>query len=126
MVSSSAAPRPPVTVELLTAADAEQRQRRAAAALLAHGCNAGDRVAFALGSSADLVCAVLGAERVGIIPVLLNATLTPAERDRLADDAQPALRIFETEALAALTATTNWPRTSGPSPTSGPGTSRAR
>ena len=36
----------------------------------------GDRVAFALGSSADLICAVLGAARVGLIPVLLNATLT--------------------------------------------------
>jgi long-chain acyl-CoA synthetase len=96
--------RPPVTVELLTAAEAEQRQRRAAGALLAQGCKAGDRVAFALGSSADLVCTVLGAERVGIVPVLLNATLTPAERDHLADDARPALRIFDPAALATLTA----------------------
>ena len=30
-------------------------------ALLARGCAPGDRVAFALGSSADLICAVLGA-----------------------------------------------------------------
>ena len=52
-------------------------------------------MAFALGSSADLICAVLGAARVGLIPVLLNATLTAAERDRLADDAEPALRIFD-------------------------------
>ena len=54
----------------------------------------GDRVAFALGSSADLICAVLGAARVGLIPVLLNATLTPAERDDLADDARPTVRVF--------------------------------
>ena len=74
-------------VEVLHAPDAEVRQRRAAAALLARGCTRGDRVAFALGSSADLICAVLGAARVGLIPVLLNATLTPAERDDLADDA---------------------------------------
>ncbi len=91
-------------VELLHAADAEQRQRRAAGALLARGCAEGDRVAFALGSSAELICAVLGAARVGLIPVLLNATLLPAERDRLAEDAGPAVRIFTPADLAALTA----------------------
>ena len=89
-------------VELLDAADAEDRQRRAAGALAARGCRWGDRVAFALGSSADLICAVLGAARTGLIPVLLNATLTPAERDLLADDAQPVLRIFDPVELARL------------------------
>ncbi|HEY6471740.1 MAG TPA: AMP-binding protein, partial [Acidimicrobiales bacterium] len=97
-------PSPRPTVEVLHASDAEGRQRRAAAALLARGCTHGDRVAFALGSSADLICAVLGAARVGLIPVLLNATLTPAERDELADDAQPAVRIFDAGELASLTA----------------------
>ena len=95
-------PRDAPTVELLRAADAEDRQRRAAGALLAGGCRDGDRVAFALGSSADLICAVLGAARVGLIPVLLNATLTTAERDLLAEDAQPALRIFDPVDLARL------------------------
>ena len=90
------------TVELLHAADAEDRQRRAAGALLARGCRRGDRVAFALGSSADLICAVLGAARVGLIPVLLNATLTAEERDLLADDAQPVLRIFDRGELSRL------------------------
>jgi long-chain acyl-CoA synthetase len=83
----------PAKVEVLHASDAEVRQRRAAAALLARGCTQGDHVAFALGSSADLICAVLGAARVGLIPVLLNATLTPVERDALADDAEPAVRV---------------------------------
>ena len=69
------------TVEVFGAADAEDRQRRAAGALLARGCRSGDRVVFSLGSSADLICAVLGAARVGVIPVLLNATLTGSERD---------------------------------------------
>jgi long-chain acyl-CoA synthetase len=90
------------TVELLHAADAEDRQRRMAGALLARGCTRGDRVAFALGSSADLICAVLGAARVGLIPVLLNATLTPAERDLLAADARPAVRIFTPAVLTDL------------------------
>jgi acyl-CoA synthetase (AMP-forming)/AMP-acid ligase II len=91
-------------VEVLHASDAEVRQRRAAGTLLSRGCSEGDRVAFALGSSADLICAVLGAARVGLVPVLLNATLTPAERDALAEDAQPTVRIFDVAALAVLTA----------------------
>ena len=90
------------TVELLGAHDAEERQRRAAGTLLARGLQRGDRVAFALGSSADLICAVLGAARVGIIPVLLNATLTAGERDALAADADPVLRVFERAGLSAL------------------------
>ncbi len=89
-------------MELLHAADAEDRQRRAAGALLARGCTRGDRVAFALGSSADLLCAVLGAARIGLIPVVLNATLTPAERDELADDARPTVRVFTGADLAQL------------------------
>ena len=90
------------TVEFLDAASAEVRQRRAAGALLARGCQPGDRVAFGLGSSADLICAVLGASRVGLIPVLLNATLTTAERDLLAEDAEPAVRVFSASELTEL------------------------
>jgi acyl-CoA synthetase (AMP-forming)/AMP-acid ligase II len=92
----------PVEVEVLHADEAERRQRRAAAALLDRGCRQGDRVAFALGSSGDLICAVLGAARSGLIPVLLNATLTEAERDQLADDSDPVLRVFDRAALAEL------------------------
>ena len=36
----------------------------------------------------------MGAARIGLIPVMLNATLTPAERDDLAADARPAVRVF--------------------------------
>jgi acyl-CoA synthetase (AMP-forming)/AMP-acid ligase II len=91
-----------VRVELLTAPDAEARQRRVAGALLAQGCRAGDRVVFSLGSSADLICAVLGAARVGLLPVLLNATLTEAERAPLVADAQPRFEVLDGAALAAL------------------------
>jgi long-chain acyl-CoA synthetase len=90
------------TVELLRADDAEDRQRRAAGALRAAGCVEGDRVAFALGSSADLICAALGAARSGLIPVMLNATLTPVERDELAADARPTVRVFTTADLGRL------------------------
>jgi long-chain acyl-CoA synthetase len=90
------------TVEVLHAPDAERRQRQAAGALLAHGCVAGDRVAFSLGSSANLICAVLGAARIGVIPVLLNATLTPAERDGLLADADPRVQVLSEGTLSGL------------------------
>jgi len=102
-------------VEVLTAADAEEAQARAAGALLAAGCAEGDRVAFCLPSSAALLCAVLGALRSGIVPVLLNATLTDAERDVLVDDADPALVVTAPDGLARLgegrpAALAPWPR----------------
>ena len=89
-------------VEVLTAADAEEAQRRAAGALLEAGLGAGDRVAFCLPSSAGLLCAVLGALRVGIVPVLLNATLLDAERDLLVEDAAPGVVVTDADALARL------------------------
>jgi len=91
-------------VEVLTAGRAEDAQARAAGALEAAGCVEGDRVVFCLPSSAGLLCAVLGALRVGIVPVLLNATLTSAERDVLVDDAEPALVVTDVDGLARLDA----------------------
>jgi acyl-CoA synthetase (AMP-forming)/AMP-acid ligase II len=81
---------------------AEDAQRRAAGALLAAGLVPGDRVAFCLPSSAELLVCVLGALRRGIVPVLLNATLLPAERDVLLDDAEPALTVLDDAGLAPL------------------------
>ncbi len=89
-------------VEVLTADAAEGAQARAAGALRSAGCHEGDRVVFCLGSSAALLCAVLGALRVGIVPVLLNATLTDEERDGLVDDADPRLVVTDPDALARL------------------------
>ena len=91
-------------VEVLTAADAEARQRRAAGALAGAGLRRGDRVVFCLPSSAALLCAVLGALRSGVVPVLLNATLTTGERDRLAADADPSLVVTDADALGGLDA----------------------
>ena len=73
------------TVEVLTWSEAEPAQRRAAGALRAMGLGPGDRVAFCLPSSAGLLCAVLGALRTGVVPVLLNATLVPTERELTAE-----------------------------------------
>ena len=83
--------RRPAGTEVLTAADAEDRQRRAAGGLLAAGAAAGDRVALTATSGADLLCTVLGALRVGVVPVLTHAGLLDAERAELFDDADPLL-----------------------------------
>jgi long-chain acyl-CoA synthetase len=89
-------------MEVLRADEAEDAQRRAAGALVAAGLVPGDRVLFSLPSSADLLCAVLGAVRIGVVPVLLNATLLAAERHELIADARPQLVIADARALAAL------------------------
>lgn len=90
------------TVELLTAHEAEGRQRRAARALRDAGCRPGDRAAFCLPSSADLLCAVLGAARTGVVPVLLNPALTDAERSVQLDDADPTVVVADPESLHRL------------------------
>lgn len=89
-------------VARLTPTEAEPRQRRVAAALVARGLRAGDRVAFSVGSSADLLCAMLGALRVGIVPVPLDPRLRAHERAALLADADPALVVSSPEELAAL------------------------
>ncbi len=92
----------PVTVEVLTPTDAEAAQARAAGSLASAGLGPGDRVGFCLPSSAALLCAVLGALRTGVIPVLLNATLLDGERDLLIADAEPGLVVTDEDGLAAL------------------------
>ena len=90
------------SLEVLTAAESEESQRRVAGSLVSAGLRPGDRIAFCLPSSAALLCAVLGALRTGVVPVLLNATLLEAERDSLLDDADAALVVTDPEGLAAL------------------------
>ncbi|MCU1451201.1 MAG: AMP-dependent synthetase, partial [Acidimicrobiales bacterium] len=78
-------------IQRLTAAHAERLQSRIAGALRVRGIQAGDRVAFLCPNSVELLCAVLGAARVGIAPVPMNPTLLDAERRAILDDADPVL-----------------------------------
>ena len=89
-------------VERLTAAEAEERERRVAGALAAAGAGPGDRVVLSAPSSAALLCAALGALRSGVVPVLLDPALTPAERGPLVADAEPVLVREGHAAVAAL------------------------
>jgi acyl-CoA synthetase (AMP-forming)/AMP-acid ligase II len=78
-------------VAVVAAAESERDQRRAAAALAATGLRTGDRLVVSAAASPALLAAVLGALRSGIVPVVLDPELPPAERAALVDDADPAL-----------------------------------
>ncbi len=83
-------------MEVLHAAEAERRQAQMGGALLRRGVGAGDRVALVpsdTGLTAARLCLVVGALRLGIIPVVVNALLTPTERAALLSDAQAALTV---------------------------------
>ncbi|HEY5025493.1 MAG TPA: AMP-binding protein [Acidimicrobiales bacterium] len=81
---------------------AEDAQRRVAGSLERQGIGPGDRVVFCLESSASLLLSVLGAARRGVVPVLLNATLLPDERDALIADAEPSLVVTDPSGLHGL------------------------
>jgi acyl-CoA synthetase (AMP-forming)/AMP-acid ligase II len=80
-------------VPVVTSADSERDQRRAAAALAAAGLRAGDRLLVSAAASPALLAVVAGALRTGIVPVVLDPGLPAAERKALAGDADPALDV---------------------------------
>ena len=80
-------------VPLVTSAASERDQRRTAAALARAGLGAGDRLLVSAAASPALLAVVLGALRTGIVPVVLDPGLPPAERAALAEDADAALDV---------------------------------
>ena len=80
-------------VAVVTAADSERDQRRAAAALAAAGLRVGDRLLVSAAASPALLAVVLGALRTGVVPVVLDPGLPAAERAALAADADAALDV---------------------------------
>ncbi|HEX2073026.1 MAG TPA: AMP-binding protein [Geodermatophilus sp.] len=80
-------------VAVVTAAASERDQRRAAAGLRATGLRAGDRLLVSAAASPALLAVVLGALRSGVVPVVLDPALPPAERAALAEDADPVLDV---------------------------------
>jgi long-chain acyl-CoA synthetase len=88
-------------MEVLTAHESEAQQRRFAGGLQVRGLGTGDRVAVLTSSSGPMLSAVIGALRVGIVPVLLNSGLLAHEREDLLADADPQL-VVDDEVLATL------------------------
>lgn len=94
-------------MEVLTAVDAEMRARQVAATLQRRGISSGDRVAVVVPGPGphgdegarrhaarvqrDVLSFAYGALRIGVVPVMVNPALTPAERDELIADATPSL-----------------------------------
>jgi acyl-CoA synthetase (AMP-forming)/AMP-acid ligase II len=85
-------------VPLVTSAASERDQRRAAAALARADLRSGDRLLVSAATSPELLAVVLGALRTGIVPVVLDPGLPPAERAALAEDADAALDVGDAPA----------------------------
>jgi acyl-CoA synthetase (AMP-forming)/AMP-acid ligase II len=87
---------------IVTAADSEDAQRRAAGGLRRAGLGVGDRLVLCVPPSADVLAAVLGALRSGVVPVMLDPALTAGERAELVADADAALVIEHPAPLRTL------------------------
>jgi long-chain acyl-CoA synthetase len=88
---------------LLTAAGSDLVQRATASRLTEQGLLPGDRIAILQPNSADAVSAVLGALRIGVVPVVLDPSMPPHEREVVLHDASPTLLIDSADRLAWLT-----------------------
>ncbi len=86
---------------LVTSAESERAQRHAAFGLRAEGLRAGDRVAIIAGNAPEVLAVALGALRSGVIPVMINAALTPSELSVILDDCVPSL-VLNDAGVAAL------------------------
>jgi len=80
-----------LTPQRISAREGESLQRRAAGALLARGLAPAERVVIVARTSPAMFSAVLGALRVGIVPVLLSPELLAEEQEGLIGDADPSL-----------------------------------
>lgn len=85
---------------LLTADQAAGEQARVAGGCA--GLRRGDRLVLTVPGCPRLVTAVMGALRVGIVPVVLDPATPPTELHALIDDADPALVIDSMAALDEL------------------------
>jgi long-chain acyl-CoA synthetase len=85
-------------------AELDVRAAAAATGLARAGARRGDRVVLSAATSPALLAVTVGALRSGVVPVLLDPALTPAERDAIVADAGPRLVITDGAALDELVA----------------------
>lgn len=84
---------------VVPASEADLLQRRAASALLRAGLGRADRVGVCLTGSADQLCLIAGALRVGVVPVVVNPLLTSREREVIERDSRPASWFDDADSL---------------------------
>ena len=87
--------------ERLTWHDLLDGSLRAAATLARHGLGRGGRVAIVLTSSAEFLCAFLGAQILGAVPVALRAKQPAAQLGRRLRELDVALIVGDAPALGA-------------------------
>ena len=88
--------------ELVTAEQSLDRQRRAAAALHAAGCRIGDRVAVVAHNHPDVIALVVGSLRIGVVPVMVNPDLLPAEQQVILGDCGAQIQIDDSSLCSFL------------------------
>lgn len=84
----------------VTYGDMDERSALAAGWLQGLGVSAGDRVVVQLPKSVDAVALYLGVLRIGAVYVPLNPAYTEAEADWFVGDAEPAVVVRDTDAVA--------------------------
>jgi len=72
---------------IVGAPSAHQCQSRVAGALRALGFEAGDRLGLCVATSEPLLHVLGGASRAGVVPVVADVQLMPAERELIRADA---------------------------------------
>jgi long-chain acyl-CoA synthetase len=82
----------------ISAHESNHRQLLAAAMLTTEGCATGDRIAIVANNSVDVVVLTIAALRLGVIPVMVNPSLLPGERQFILNDCQPRL-VFTNDGL---------------------------
>lgn len=93
----------------ISAAELEERTRRAAGRLQAVGVAAGQRVLLCLPSSLELIVAHVAALRAGAVVVPANPAYTERELRHLLDDAQPRVAVIGDPTRAAQVAAQDRP-----------------
>lgn len=73
----------------------EAQARRAAGWLRGRGLRPGDRLAVVASNRPEYATLTMGALRTGIVPVLVNVHLAPADRDWIVADCDPALVVTD-------------------------------
>lgn len=89
-------------MSIIRASAAERGQSKAAGGLKDLGLTRGARVGFCVGSSPELLFAIAGALRVGIVPVVINPQLLDAEREVIVSDADVTALISSEMELSSL------------------------
>jgi long-chain acyl-CoA synthetase len=99
--------RPALVAEACTLSwsELDTRVDQVAAALMAAGIAAGDRVAILMGNRPEYFELYFGCARLGAIAVPLNYRLTPGEAAQILGHAEPAVLVCDTKHLASAAAT---------------------